>query len=132
MRGALSEAHKSSSVSCTDADMATPSYESTVNHFGLAVCQLQAECRDEHLRALASRLNKWRNIEWQLEKGVLDAISHEPLDEEGKKRKLLERWKEVYGHEATYERLVRCLVESQRIDLADFVCDTCKKAFGGK
>lgn len=112
--------------------MTTPSYESTVDHFGLTDQQLGAECRDEHLRLLASRLNSWRNIDFQLEKGVLDAIDHEPLDDEGKRRKLLERWKEAYGHEATYERLVRCLVDSQRMDLAGFVCGTCKKAREGK
>lgn len=112
--------------------MTTPSYESTVNHFGLTDQQLLTECRDEDLRLLASRLNNWRNIDLQLEKGALDAIDHEPLDEEGKRRKLLERWKETFGHEATYERLVRCFVDSQRMDLAGFVCSICKKAREGE
>lgn len=112
--------------------MTSPSYERTVDHFGLTDRQLSAECPDDHLRLLASRLNKWRNIDLQLEKGVLDAIDHEPLDEEGKRRKLLERWKEAYGHEATYCRLVRCLVDSQRMDLADLVCEACKKATEGE
>lgn len=98
-----------------------------MNHHSLTTSQLQAVCQDDALRTLAPQMNSWRNVDLGLEKGVLEAIDHEPLDEEGKRRKLLERWKEMLGHEATYERLIGCLLVSKRTDLADVVCEAACK-----
>ena len=108
--------------------MSAPSFESVVAHYGLTGGQLHAECGDDVLRSLAPRMNRWRNIDLELDSGVVDAIERESsTDDEGKRRKLLERWKEKFGHEATYERLVRDFVASDRSDLAGIVCEACKK-----
>jgi hypothetical protein len=73
-------------------------------------------------------MNRWRNVDLELESAVVDAIERESsTDEEGKRRKLLERWKEIYGHEATFERLVSSLIASGRADLAGGACEACKK-----
>ena len=108
--------------------MSAPSFESTVAHHGLTGDQLRTECGDDVLRSLAPRMNRWRNVDLELESAVVDAIERESsTDEEGKRRKLLERWKEIYGHEATYERLVRGFIASGRADLAGNACEACKK-----
>ena len=52
----------------------------------------------------------------------MDAIDHECTAEEGKRRELLERWQQSYGYQATYERLINCLLKASRADLADVVC----------
>ena len=108
--------------------MSAPTFKSMVDYHGLTHDQLCTVCGDDVLRSLAPRMNRWRNVDLELDSGVVDAIETESnTDEEGKRRKLLERWKEVYGHEATYERLVRGFIASSRADLAGNVCEACKK-----
>ena len=99
------------------------SYESLVRNYNLSERQLQVECSEKVFRVLAKNLTKWRNLEpyLELDKGVLDAIDHESLDEEGKRRELLGRWRESYGPDATCEKLIRCLLNASRADLADAV-----------
>ena len=108
--------------------MSAPTFKSVVDHHGLTGDQLCTVCGDDVLRSLAPRINRWKNVDLELDSGVVDAIDREGnIDEEGKRRRLLERWKEIYGHEATYERLVRGFLASSRADLADTVCKACKK-----
>ena len=106
-----------------------PTYESTLEHYGLTDTQLKEKCRECVLRKLASKLDRWREmaIHLKLEKGVTDSVDGERLEEEGKRYRLLERWTQISGHKATYERLVRCLLEATRADLAEFVCETIKE-----
>ena len=107
-----------------------PTYEKMVEHHGLSSHQLQEPCPDDVLHTLAKKMNRWQNVavDLELDKIVVDAIEiKQQIDEEGKRRNLLERWKEKFGHAATYERLTRCLVKSERADLADLVCEECKK-----
>ena len=100
------------------------SYESIKTHYKLSDLQLQKECCNGVILALASELTKWRNVlpYLELDKGVMDAIDHECTAEEGKRRELLERWKQSYGYQATYERLINCLLKASRADLVDVVC----------
>lgn len=102
-----------------------PTYESTLEHYGLTDTQLKVKCSEYVLRKLASKLDRWREIaiHLKLEKGVTDSVDGEHLNEEGKRYRLLERWTQILGHKATYERLVRCLLEATRADLADIVCE---------
>ena len=45
----------------------------------------------------------------------MDAISKDTaIDEEGKRRKFLERWKGKFGHAATLERLARSFINCMR------------------
>ena len=108
-----------------------PTYEAMLEHHNLSSSQLQVQCPDHVLRSLAKKMTRWKNIAVDLEvdESAVETIEKEK-DEEGKGRKLLERWKEIFGHEATFERLARCLVNSKRANLADFVCEECKKLVG--
>ena len=104
-------------------------YESVVDHHcsksNLEKSQLQEKCSENVLVAVASKMTRWRNMEphLQLDQGVVDDIDKGSYDEEGKKRELLYRWRERYGHKATYEKLIRCLMNASRADLADVVCE---------
>lgn len=110
--------------------MSAPTYEKMVEHHKLSSSQLQTTCPDDVLHKLAKKMNRWQSVAPDLElenlKTVIDAIEREQIDDEGKRRNLLERWKETFGHEATFKRLTRCLINSSRADLAGFVCNECK------
>ena len=88
-----------------------PTYEKMVEHHGLSSHQLQEPCPDDVLHALAKKMNRWQNIavDLELDKIAVDAIEKEQIDEEGKRRNLLERWKEKFGHTATYIRALDTL-----------------------
>ena len=58
-----------------------------------------------------------------MEKSVVDSIQDQNKADEEKCLELLHRWKEKFGHGATYERLIRSFVDSRRADLADKVCE---------
>ena len=108
--------------------MSVPTYDSTLQFHGLSVTQMKDECCEEVLHELAKKMNRWRSIQLGVDKGVIEGIENDrSTDDEGKRSKLLERWKQKFGHEATYERIVRCLMKSERTDLADVVCEELKE-----
>ena len=67
-------------------------------------------------------MNDWRAIFLGVDKGKIDAIEKDTTDEEGKRRKFLECWKQKLGHRATCELLTCSFIQSGRADLADAVC----------
>ena len=100
-----------------------PSYEKIVSHHGLAKEHMEERITDEVLFQLARKMTRWRSIDLGLEKSVVDTVERDPnTQEEDKQKKLLERWKEAYGPEATYQRLATSFSDSRRADLADAVC----------
>ena len=104
--------------------VSAPTYEGTLTHYGLSFGQMKIECADELIQALPVKMNRWRTIHLGLDKGVVDAIENDRvMDDEGKRQQLLERWKERFGHEATYYRLARSFFESKRVDLVGTVCE---------
>ena len=105
-----------------DAEGSPPSYEATLKHHRMAPTHMQRQCSDEVISALAPKMNDWRAIILGVDKGKIDAIEKDSTDEEGKRRKYLEYWKQTLGHRATCERLARVFIQSGRADLADAVC----------
>ena len=105
-----------------------PTYAGTVKHHGLSDRDMEKECPDEVLNALAEKMTgDWCTLRLGLKKGVVDDIDKDRHASEVRKRqKLLHEWKETFGHLATYERLVRCLIDSGRVAVADLVCKTLK------
>ena len=103
-----------------------PTYESTLKHHGLTNEQMEIICSDGVILALVQHMKGWRNIAPYLEvdDSVVDAMT---VDEERKRRELLERWKAKFGHEATLERLARCFLSAGKAALADLVCEERKK-----
>ena len=102
--------------------MSAPSYEKTLEHYDVSDSEMKVECPDDAIYTLAKKMTRWRSIDLGVDRGVVNGIENERLDDEGKRRQLLERWKERYGHEATYDRLARSFFESERLDLAGAVC----------
>ena len=110
------------SVAIMDADESPPSYEATLKHHRIEPTHMQRQCSDEVISALAPKMDGWRAIILGVDKGKIDAIEKDATDEEGKRRKYLDCWKQKLGHKATCERLTRVFIQSGRVDLADAVC----------
>ena len=113
------------------ADTDAPSYEDI-----LACCKLDQEamrvkCPDEVLSTVARKMNEWRNIDLGIERGKISGLKHDSgADDLEKRREYLQCWKQRYGPKATYELLARRFVEAGRADLAQLVCEGCKKKEG--
>ena len=103
-----------------------PTYESTLRHYGLTNEQMKIECSDGVILAIVRQMKGWRNIApyLKVDDSVVDAMA---VDEERKRRELLERWKATFGHEATLERLARSFISAGQASLADLVCEERKK-----
>ena len=93
---------------------------------------MQQQISDDALFPIARQMTRWRSIDLGLKKGTVNSIENDPTTKEEEKQvKLLERWRESYGHDATYERLAFSFCSSNRVDLADTACEMRKKARAG-
>ena len=108
----------------------TPSYEGTLQHHGLSEDDMREECSDEFVLWLAKKMIRWQRVDLGLDRGVVAGIKSDSSDEEGRRHQLLERWKEKFGHEATYGKLVRSFMQSEMANMADTVCKWRKKTLG--
>ena len=105
-----------------------PTYEQILNRHGLKRREMQRRCSGDELFPIAREMIRWRSIDLGLQKGIINSIENDPTTgEEEKQIKLLERWRESYGHDATYDRLAYSFCSSNRVDLADVVCEMRKK-----
>ena len=89
--------------------------------------QLEGKCSHDVQMQLCEQLTEWRNVAPYLlpdhYRTVRDEIDHDlRLDEKGRRRELLDRWKEIYGSDATHKALIRALLAASRMDLAELVC----------
>ena len=98
-----------------------------LQHFGLVRDKLRVEITNSKVFVtLARRMNDWEKIYFgeKLTEAILGEIKKDNImDEDGRRRTVLTRWKQLYGHEATYEQLLLRYVESGRMDLADLLCE---------
>jgi hypothetical protein len=107
-----------------------PTYEKILNRHGLKRQEMKRRCSGDELFPIAREMTRWRSINLGLQKGVINSIENDPTTgEEEKQIKLLERWSESYGHDATYDRLAYSFCSSNRVDLADVVCEMRKKGY---
>ena len=86
----------------------------------------QEKCRHDVRLAVAKKMSEWRNVVPYLlpeNEEVEDEIHLGPWDEKGKRNRLLERWIEICGLDATHEKLICAFVAAERIDLAEIVCE---------
>ena len=108
--------------------MATTSYAKVVKQFNLSEEQINEECSFVTILKVHKKVTRWRNVAPYLfmpDKSqeiveTVDQCSH--LNDVGKRLELLTRWKQCYGSEATYKKLVEAFLSADRRDLAEDVC----------
>lgn len=103
------------------------SYEAFVEHYRITPHSLEEECSDEVLHKVSSKFDNWRNAATHFE--LIDAVAtidRGNYDEEEKRFHLLQRWKQKFGFQCTNGKLIRCLLASERTDLAGIVAKEIK------
>ena len=85
------------------------------------------KCRHDVRLAVAKKMSEWRNVVPYLlpeNEEVENEISQDiRYGEKEKRNRLLERWIEICGLDATHEKLICAFVAAERIDLAEIVCE---------
>ena len=99
-----------------------------VKKFNLSEEQINEECSLDTIPELPKAMTEWRNISPYLfpmkkEEQIVEAINQDlTLNDEGRRYKLLTRWKQFHGSEATYKKLIEAFLSAYRRDLAEIVC----------
>ena len=107
-------------ASCTDV----------VRQFNLSEEQVNEECSFAILLKVHKKMSGWRNtvpylFTMEKEEEIMETINQDlTLDDVGRRRKLLVRWKQFHGSEATYKKLIEAFLSADRRDLAEIVCQT--------
>lgn len=93
-------------------------------HSGLKLKHLRHKCSEYSVAVLAKKIAKWRDLAFHFDMTAAnaEAIEHDGVDEEDKRRKLLLRWIAKYGDEATYYNLINKLLRADEVQMADDVC----------
>ena len=106
-------------VSCTDI----------VERFNLSDEQINKECSPNIFLKIHKKMTEWRNIApylFKFKKGeeIVETINQDLiLNDWGRRRKLLTHWKQLYGADATYKKLINAFLSADRRDLAEIVCE---------
>jgi hypothetical protein len=98
---------------------------SIAKNVGLGSEELDRPCEDYLFPKLADIVHPWREVFASLLTQVdLDDIDSENngRSEQTKRIAALRKWKAKYGHGATYEILVRALLNIGKVDQAETMC----------
>ena len=109
--------------------MEVPTAQELVTKYGLSQEELSPRVTHDLLVAITMVMNSWRDIAPHM---YLEATEREDIAEKGRSPQeqrlmMLEKWKEKFGNDASFFKLVEVLLQAKRRDLADKVCDFFKK-----
>ena len=102
--------------------MAVPTYEELLSHYGVENSIMKQTFDDEHLREFSLRLDMWERLAKFLGMSNSDIVDIKSQgDAAGQRLGMLECWKQRCGSKATYEAMVKALLQISRTDLAENV-----------
>ena len=105
------------------------SYAVVIKQFNLSEQQINEKCSLDTIPEVHKEMTEWRNISPYLfpikkEEQIVETINQDmTLDDVGKRRKLLVRWKQFHGSDATYKNLIEAFLSADRRDLAEIICE---------
>lgn len=87
--------------------------------------RLDRPCEENHLNTISDSILRWEELAPDLD---LSAVDIEDIKETKsapklRRRAMLKEWKQKFGKQATYRKLARILVLSERRDVAEKVCE---------
>ena len=102
--------------------MAVPTYDELLAHYELDSSTMRETFDDKHLRQFSLTLDIWETLAKFLEMPTSDIANIKSQgDAVGQSLKMLEHWKQRRGSMATYEAMVKVLLQISRTDLAEKV-----------
>ena len=102
--------------------MAVPTYDDLLAHHGIEKSIMKQTFDDEDLRQFSLALDMWESLAEFLgipDSNIVSIKSHGDAVEQ--KIRMLETWRQRRGSIATYEVMVRALLQISRTDLAEKV-----------
>ena len=86
---------------------------------------LEEEFTDEHAKGLALLIDSWELLASHLglSEQQIEAIKVDNNNQQVRRLKVLNKWKQKYACNATYRRLLEVLLSIDRTDLACNVCE---------
>ena len=100
--------------------MAVPTYDELLARYDMEKSIMKQTFHDKHLREFSLTLDTWEKLARFLEipgPDIANIKSQGDVDEQ--KMKMLEYWKQRCGSMATYEAMVKALLQISRTDLAE-------------
>ena len=102
--------------------MAVPTYDELLTHYDMDSSIMKETFDDKHLRQFSLMLDMWETLAKFLEMPNTDIANIKSHgDAVVQTLKMLECWKQRRGSMATYEAIVRALLQISRTDLAERV-----------
>ena len=102
--------------------MAVPTYDELLAHYDIEKSIMNQTFDDEDLRQFSLTLDTWEKLARFLEMPSPDIANIKSQgDVEEQKIRMLECWKQRQGSMATYEAMVKALLQISRTDLAEKV-----------
>ena len=117
-------------LTLTEHSSKMASYADIVKQFNLSEAQINEKCSSDMIPKVHKKMSGWRNtvpylFTLEKEKEIMETINQDlTLDDVGRRRKLLVRWKQFHGSDATYKKLIKAFLSADRRDLAEIVCQT--------
>ena len=100
--------------------MAVPTYDELLDHCDVEKSIMKQTVDDKHLRQFSLMLDIWETLAKFLEMPTSDIANIKSQgDAIEQKLKMLECWKQRRGSMATYEAMVKVLLQISRTDLAE-------------
>ena len=100
--------------------MAIPTYDELLAHYEVDSSTMRETCDDKHLRQFSLTLDIWETLAKFLEMPTSDIANIKSQgDAVVQSLKMLEHWKQRRGSMATYEAMVKVLLQISRTDLAE-------------
>ena len=104
-------------------------YAKIIKEFKLSEEKVNEKCSYNTILKVHKEITEWRNTVPYLfspekEEDIVERIRQDrTLDEVGRRRRLLNLWKEFHGSDATYKKLIEAFLSTNRRDLAENVCE---------
>ena len=92
--------------------------------YGLTERMLKKKCSEDHMYKIEKFIS-WREVGRHLpniSRHDLRGIDHSGHDDEDKRYRLLDKWEEKNGDDATYDVMITAMLKAEKKDQATEVC----------
>ena len=99
--------------------------QNLLQHYELKIEYTKQKCSENFLTSkVAAKIVDWKALAPHLGMSDADvvAIQRDGVDEDDRRRKLLQRWLQRNGREATYYKLIEAFIDAENRHIADEIC----------
>ena len=113
-----------------DVHMATVTLQELLDKAEFGAEHLKRQCSEKNLLEFATHYcDQWQMIghHLKLTRNEITAINNDFMTTEEKRVRTLMKWKEKFGHKATYKVLIEALLSNKQVDTAERIIERLKQ-----